>query len=135
MDVNYTGWSVNDSLSFDFTDRPDFNSSAARKLENCFAIRLGAQYQYSEKLQLRGGIGYDQSPLQDGYISPDMPDADKIILSAGCTFKLKKGWSMEGSFAFEDLRERKEEKNRQYNINGTYKSYLYVLGLGLQYQF
>ncbi|MBK7964656.1 MAG: outer membrane protein transport protein [Bacteroidetes bacterium] len=135
LDVNYTGWSVYDSLSFDFPDHPEFNSSVARKLENSFAVRLGVQYQYSEKLQLRGGIGYDQSPVQDGYLLPEMPDADKVILSAGCTFKLKKGWSMEGTFAFQDLRERKEEKNRQYNINGTYKSYLYVLGLGLQYQF
>jgi long-chain fatty acid transport protein len=135
LDLNYTGWSVYDSLSFDFPDRSDFNSGVARNLENSFAVRLGVQYQYNEKLQLRGGIGYDQSPVQDGYILPDMPDADRIILSTGCTYKLKNGWSVEGSFSFEDLRERKEDNNRQYNINGTYKSYLYVLGLGLHYQF
>ena len=86
-------------------------------------------------MQLRGGIGYDQSPVPDGYVNPEMPEADKVVIGVGCTYKLKKGWSVEGSFAFEDLRERKEERNKQENINGTYKSYIYVLGLGLQYQF
>lgn len=135
LDFNYTGWSVYDSLVFLFPDHADLNSSSAKKYENSFALRLGAQYQYSERLQLRGGIGYDQSPVATGYVSPELPDADKIVLSAGCTYKLKKGWSVEGSFVFEDLRERKEENNMQDNMNGTYKSYLYVLGLGLQYQF
>ena len=135
VDFNYTGWSVNDSLVFSYPEYPDLNTSSARKLNNSFAIRVGAKYQYSERMQLRGGIGYDQSPVPDGYINPELPDADKVILGAGCTYKLRKGWSLEGSFAFEDVRERKEERNKQENINGTYKSYIYVLGLGLQYQF
>ncbi len=135
IDFNFTGWSVMDSLVFTYPEYPDLNTSSARKLENSFAIRFGAKYQYSERMQFRGGIGYDQSPVPDGYVNPELPDADKVILGAGCTYKLKKGWSLEGSFAFEDLRERKEERNKQENINGTYKSYIYVLGLGVQYQF
>ena len=135
IDFNFTGWSVMDSLVFTYPEYPDLNTSSARILENSFAIRLGAKYQYSERMQLRGGIGYDQSPVPDGYVNPELPDADKVILGAGCTYKLKKGWALEGSFAFEDLRERKEEGNKQENINGTYKSYIYVLGLGVQYQF
>ncbi|MFN0190117.1 MAG: OmpP1/FadL family transporter [Bacteroidia bacterium] len=135
VDFNFTGWSVVDSLVFSYPDYPGLNTSSARNLKNSFAIRVGAKYQYSERMQLRGGIGYDQSPVPNGYVNPELPDADKIILGAGCTYRLKSGWSLEGTFSFEDLRERKEEKNRQENINGTYKSYIYVLGLGLQYQF
>ncbi|MBK9639394.1 MAG: outer membrane protein transport protein [Bacteroidetes bacterium] len=135
LDVNFTSWNVNDSLVFSYADYPALNTSSARKFKNSFAIRIGAKYQYSERMQLRGGIGYDQSPVPDGYVNPELPDADKVILGAGCTYKLKKGWSLEGSFTFEDLRERKKERNKQENINGTYKSYIYVLGLGLQYQF
>jgi long-chain fatty acid transport protein len=135
LDFNFTGWGVIDSLVFSYSDYPDLNASLARKLKNSFSIRVGAKYQNSERMQLRLGIGYDQSPVPDGYVNPELPDADKIILGVGCTYKLKKGWSIEGSFAYENLRERKEEGNKQDNINGTYKSYIYVLGLGLQYQF
>jgi len=135
FDLNYTGWSVCDSLVFSFKNETQLNSSVVKNYRNTFAIRVGGQYQYSERLQIRGGIAFDQSPVKDGYLSPELPDADKLILSTGCSYKLKKGWSLEASFMFEDLKERKEERNLVNNMNGTYKSYNYVLGLGIQYQF
>jgi hypothetical protein len=36
---------------------------------------------------------------------------------------------------FENLTERKEMHNAADNFNGTYKSFIYILGLGVQYAF
>ena len=135
LDVNYTFWSVYDSLNFIFPDKPSLDSRSGRKYENSFAVRLGAQYKYSEKLNLRGGLAFDKSPVQDGYVSPELPDANRFIVSAGFTLQMKKGWSIEGTLLFEDVRERKEDNNEQNNFNGTYKSYLYGAGVGVQYAF
>ncbi len=135
LDVNYTFWSVYDSLNFIFSDNPSLDNRNGRKYENSFAVRLGAQYKYTERLNVRGGLAFDKSPVQDGYVSPELPDADRFIVSAGFSLQLKKGWSVEGTLLFEDVRERKEENNEQNNFNGTYKSYLYGAGVGLQYAF
>lgn len=135
LDLNYTFWSVYDSLNFLFPDHSSLDSRNARAYENSLAVRLGAQYNYSERLKIRGGLAFDQSPVQDGYVSPELPDADRLIVSAGFTLKMKKGWSVEGTLLFEDVRERKEENNVQNNFNGTYKSYLYGAGVGVQYAF
>ncbi|MBL7923124.1 MAG: outer membrane protein transport protein [Bacteroidia bacterium] len=135
LDFNYTGWEVYDSLIFEFPDQPQLDSRSPKKYKNSFALRLGGQYQYSARLQLRAGLAYDQSPVQDGYLGAELPDADKVIVAAGGSYRLKKGWSLEASFLFENLRERKEDNNVEHNLNGTYKSYLYVAGLGVQYQF
>ena len=135
LDVNYTGWNVYDSLIFDFPDHTDLNSHSPKEYKSSMAVRAGLQYQYSDRLQLRGGAGYDQSPVQDGYLNPDLPDADKSLLTAGCSYKWKKGLTIEASFMFENVKERKESKNIENNFNGTYKTYVYVAGLGIQYQF
>ncbi|HMT28844.1 MAG TPA: outer membrane protein transport protein, partial [Bacteroidia bacterium] len=63
MDVNYTTWKSFDSLEYSFSNHPELNYGSGKYYENTFAIRLGGQYQLSEKLQLRGGIAFDQSPV------------------------------------------------------------------------
>ncbi len=135
LDFNFTGWSVYDSLKFEFTDNPTLNNSEAKKYKSVIAIRLGAEYKYTRKLDLRAGIAYDQSPVKDGYLSPELPDANKFILAGGFTYRVKRHLYFEGSIMFEDVIERKETSNSNDNFNGTYKSYLYIIGLGLQYNF
>ena len=81
MDFNFTGWSVYDSLKFEFTDNTTLNYSEAKKYKSVIAIRLGAEYKYSRKLDLRAGIAYDQSPVKDGYLSPELPDANQRLLT------------------------------------------------------
>lgn len=135
IDVNYTGWEVYDSLVYEFPDQSALNTTAVRNYKNSLAVRLGAQYQYTERLKLRAGLAFDQSPVQNGYMSPELPDADRIIVSGGFTWLWKKGWSIEATLLFEDLKERREDNNVENNFNGTYKSFIYAAGVGIQYMF
>lgn len=135
IDFNYTGWEVYDSLVFTFPDDSKLNTSSVRNYKNSLAVRLGAQYQYSSRLKLRAGLAFDQSPVENGYVSPELPDADRIIVSGGLTWLWKKGWSIEATLLFEDLKERREENNVEDNFNGTYKSFIYAAGVGIQYMF
>jgi long-chain fatty acid transport protein len=135
LDFNFTSWSVYDSLNFDFPDYPSINNENARKYKDVFALRLGVQYTMNYKLALRAGMAYDESPVKDGYLNPELPDANKVVMSCGFTYRIKKHLSAEGSFMFENAKERKESENLENNFNGTYKSYLYIIGLGIQYVF
>ncbi len=134
-DLNFTGWSAYDSLIFTFPDHSSLNSSSARKYKDVFAIRAGGQYIATEKITLRGGIAFDQSPVQDGYVNPDLPDANKLVYSTGLSYQLKSGFSFEGTLMYESLKQRKESDNVENNFNGTYKSTIFILGLGVQYVF
>lgn len=135
LDVNFTGWSVYDSLVVEFKDRPDLAIRSPRKFKNTMAVRVGGQYHYAPRLQLRAGLAFDPSPVQDGYIHPGLPDADRVVISGGFTWLLKKGWSIEGAVQFQEMKERREENNVENNFNGTYKSVVYAAGIGLQYMF
>lgn len=135
LDLNFTGWSVYDSLNFEFPEYPALNNSNARKYKSSYAARIGAQYKSTDKLTIRLGIAYDQTPVKDGYVSPELPDANKFVLAGGLTYRVKRHLYLEGSVMMENVSERKEISNVNTNFNGTYKSYLYIFGLGLQYNF
>lgn len=135
LDMNYTGWKVVDSLNYIFSDHPQLDCREARNYENAIAFRAGIQYQKSERIALRGGMAFDQTPVQDGYVNPEMPDANRLIYTAGISYKLKGGFSADFSLVYENVKERKEVNNMQSNFNGTYKTNSVVGGLGLQYEF
>jgi long-chain fatty acid transport protein len=46
---------------------------------------LGAEYQWSPTIAVRGGIGYEISPITDSVRIPLLPDNDRLWLSAGLT--------------------------------------------------
>jgi long-chain fatty acid transport protein len=48
----------------------------------------GAEYQWSEKLAVRGGVGYEISPITDQVRTPLLPDNDRLWLSVGGTYRL-----------------------------------------------
>jgi hypothetical protein len=48
---------------------------------------------------------------------------------------LKNGWTIEATLLLEEVKERNEENNVENQFNGTYKSFIYAAGIGLQYRF
>jgi long-chain fatty acid transport protein len=135
LDMNYTGWKVYDSLNFIFADNAQLDSRQARNYKNAVAVRAGIQYIKTDRITLRAGLAFDQTPVQDGYVSPELPDANRLIYAAGLSYKLKGNFSVDFSLMYENVKERKEVDNMQTNFNGTYKTNLVVGGLGLQYEF
>lgn len=55
---------------------------------------LGAEYMWNEQLKLRGGVGFEKSPITDDVRMPLLPDNDRLWLSAGGTYQ----WSPKLSF-------------------------------------
>lgn len=82
-DFNYTGWSSYDTLAFDFdnTDTPD--SKTTKAWQNSPTHRFGIEYALNEKFYFRAGGYYDISPIQDGFVSPELPDATQFVPTVG----------------------------------------------------
>ncbi len=55
---------------------------------------IGAEYMWNEQLTLRGGVGFEKSPISDNVRIPLLPDNDRYWLSAGGTYQ----WSPKLSF-------------------------------------
>lgn len=135
-DFNFVGWSSYDSLRIDFAENTDKleDIASARMYRNSWIARVGFQFQPIGRIYLRGGVYYDKSPVQDGYLTPETPDADRIGVTAGATVTLGKNLSVDLSFLFVEGMKR-TDTNLETEFSGTYKSRLVAPGFGLNYQF
>lgn len=135
LDVNYTFWSSYKELKFEFADYPALNSVNPKNYTDVVSIRAGIQSAVSSKLTIRGGIAVDQSPVPAHYLSPELPDNNKLVLSAGASYQVTPNILLEAAFMYENVKERRESDNHDTNFNGTYKSLIYIAGVGAQFTF
>lgn len=67
--------------------RNDLIINVPENFKNVWNASLGADYFVTERLTLRGGIGFDQSPVKNRYRNIQLPDNDRYIVAMGGRFK------------------------------------------------
>lgn len=87
-DVTFTRWSYFNQLAFVFANGQ--TSVTVENWRNTFRGSLGAAYRYSERLKLRGGFGFDQSPVRGAFRTAAIPDSHRKILAVGADYKFSK---------------------------------------------
>ncbi|GAA3947069.1 outer membrane protein transport protein [Hymenobacter algoricola] len=155
LDVNYVEWSAYKSLDFKFRGNNGAGglvstsgqvggsnvSNSRREYEDAVTLRLGGQYQATEALTVRAGASYDFSPVKDGFVTPETPDADRIGITAGLTYKVGEHFGVDVSTQFIDLRKRTQTQQDLIDagttdrIAGTYKTRIVIPGIGFTYSF
>lgn len=88
-DFNYTGWSSYDTLAFDFENPDTPDSKTVKNWKNSPTQRFGLEMEYKKMLYVRVGGYYDVTPIPDGYVSPELPDATQFVPTAGLGLKLQ----------------------------------------------
>lgn len=134
-DVNYVGWKAYDTLAFDYETNTTslVDTKSAREYKNTFAFRLGGQYKIIDALAVRLGVAYGISPVQDGYMTPETPDANRIIYTAGIGYTIKQKFGINASFYFSQL--NREDTNLETGMSGTYKTNVVIPGVSVFYKF
>jgi len=89
--VEWTNWSRIGTSVVNGAPAP---TSIAFQYQDGWLFSLGAEYAWDPKLTLRGGIGYEKSPITDDVRIPLLPDNDRYWVSLGGTYK----WSPKLSF-------------------------------------
>jgi long-chain fatty acid transport protein len=136
LDVNYVGWQSYDSLNIDFAKNSDKLADVAspRLYKNTFIFRTGLQYQLSEIFCIRAGAYYDQSPVNDGYLTPETPDSDKIGISTGFSFAFKKWLYIDASLLYVEGLKR-TDTNLETQFEATYKTKAVIPGINVGIKF
>jgi long-chain fatty acid transport protein len=84
--VEWTNWSRFDELrvKFDTPGVPD--NVTEENWKDTYFFALGANYQLTDKLLLRGGVAYDQTPVRDNFRTARLPDEDRYWVALGTTY-------------------------------------------------
>jgi long-chain fatty acid transport protein len=136
LDINYVGWKSYDSLNIDFAKNSDKLADVAspRLYKNTFIFRTGLQYQISEIFCIRAGAYYDQSPVKDGYLTPETPDSDKIGVSTGLSIAFKKWLYIDASLLYVEGLKR-TDTNIETQFEATYKTKAVIPGINVGIKF
>ncbi|ULJ60511.1 OmpP1/FadL family transporter [Wielerella bovis] len=109
-----------------------------------YKVAVGGSYQYSEPLQLRAGIAFDQSPIKTSQDRLNtMPDANRIWYSVGARYTHKKNHVFETAFTYVDIKDSnfKAEQATGSDVDSKgatsarFKTYASILGMQYTYRF
>ncbi|MFD0976631.1 OmpP1/FadL family transporter [Salinimicrobium gaetbulicola] len=141
FDYNMVFWGVYESLDVDFGDPNIPDSKNPRNYKDASTWRFGAQYTATEKLVLRAGYYYDESPVQEGYFAPETPRNDSMGFTAGLSLDVTSRLAIDASFAYIRFDEVDasydhyiDENGQNVPFGGTYKSVAFIPGLGVTYK-
>ena len=137
IDYNYTYWSIYKELRIEFdNDLPP--SVADKKYKNTNTFRFGAEYQLNDKMFVRAGYYYDQSPVPEGHFSPETPSLDTNNFTFGFGYQMDK-WSFDFSLLYLKGKERTDytfvtgEGPIAHKFGGTYVNNAIIPGIGISY--
>lgn len=110
---------------------------------NTYNLAIGTAYQYNNKLQLLGGIGYDQSPVRSNRNRlSTLPDGNRWLMGTGFQYQWDKHNNINASYAY--LRIQHTSMNQQdhgehvsNNVLGQakYRAHAHIMGLAYNHQF
>ena len=140
IDINRTYWGAYDNLDIEFNNGAG-TSLNPRKYKDANIYRFGLQHKANEKLTVRGGIYFDQSPIQDGFFTPETPRNDAIGYTAGASYKVTERMELDFSFLhlrfkeFEGSYDHIDQSGTLISFGGDYKSSVVAVGFGLNYKY
>lgn len=132
-DYQFVGWSSYDTLAIDFAVNPAARIAQPKLYNDTYILRLGGEYTWNN-WQFRAGYYFDHSPVKTEYLEPLLPDSDRNGFNLGAGYRIADNVRVDVSYLFLKGAQRKAE-NTVLNFDGTYNSYVNLLGFNIGYTF
>ena len=135
-DVSWTGWS-------DFYELRIVRTNGAlvglteEKWDDSYRYSVGVNYRLNDKLTLRGGLAFDETPVSDTYRTARIPDQDRTWIAFGAQYRLSPKSMLDVGYAHlfvKDARINKTETG-PVTLTGTYDASVDILSAQLTLNF
>jgi len=85
-DILWTNWSKFQSLDPKVNPLIDPALSKEQNWDDTFRFSIGTTYQHNDRLTLRAGVAWDESPATSSNVTLRIPDADRTWASVGASY-------------------------------------------------
>lgn len=140
-EVQKTYWSSFDNLTIKGKYKPVL-SITDENWKDVMFYSVGASYKYNDKLKLRFGLAYDNTPVNDYTRTPRIPDSDRIWYSTGAEYQITDNLSMNAGYTYIRAKKNKVALDGSNPHDATrgpvyakYKGNIHLFGLGFNYNF
>ena len=138
-DVQWTGWSSIKELKF-VRSGGTVLGSTPENFDDAWRVAVGANYRHTDRWMFRGGIAWDQSPVNTADRTPRLPDDDRWWLSVGAQYKHSNNLKFDAGFTYIFVDNAQINQNAGSTaanglINGDYKSNVVIFSMQGTYTF
>jgi long-chain fatty acid transport protein len=144
-DLQYTNWSTIGTINVVNTNNGATRDQLRFDFDNAWRIALGANYFSSEKWTFRGGLAWDQSPVNDQNRTVRLPDNDRYWISLGAQYKFGKGGALDFGYSHLFIQSPDINQSKQQvlpgpltvtnNVTGSYDNSVDIIGVQLTWTF
>ncbi len=133
LDVEWTGWSSFQEAGIDLAQEVPpaglTDITIPQDWRDVWAYKLGADCRVSERISLRAGYAFLNTPVPEATLTPAHPDADQHNVSLGFGWHYGP-WIIDGYYNYGRFMQREVDNTLLF---GTYDNTIHYLGLSLGY--
>lgn len=141
FDAMRTRWSAYKTLVIDYESPlfPNYPASVSsdKNWKDTWRFQFGAEYALTDRVDLRAGYVYDQSPVNDTYEDFAVPCSDRQIVSAGIGWKVDESWVVDAFYGYLWMDDRTYEARPKAGIVALTRedAHAHMAGFSLTYKF
>jgi long-chain fatty acid transport protein len=120
--AEWANWSRFKSLDLALAGVPTL--STPEKWKDSWFFSTGAEYALNDKVNLRGGVAYEISPVPDATRTPRLPDNDRIWLSAGASYKFNDWFTTNIAYSHVFIKDGSVALTSPSPLTATFKQHL-----------
>jgi len=126
-DITRTGWSSVQQLQVIRTTGAGTGTTLNTlqfQWDDTWRYAVGANYKFNPQTKLRMGVAFDETPTNDTYRSPRLPDQDRTWLAFGVQYKPSKSSILDFGYAHEFIKDAKinNSQGAAGQLTGTFKN-------------
>lgn len=139
-DVTWTGWSDFDELRI-VRSNGTLLGVTPENWSDSYRYSVGANYRVNDKLTLRSGVAYDETPVSDAYRTVRIPDESRTWLSFGAQYRLTKQSTLDFGYAHLFVKDASISKTENLlvigdvTVTGTYDASVDILSAQFTHNF
>lgn len=100
-EFQWQNWSALDGLQFSASNIAAGGvQTETFNYDDSIYVAAGLEYDFTEQLTLRTGVGYDQTPTTDADRSARIPDEDRIWLSVGASYQVTQDMKVDLAYSY-----------------------------------
>lgn len=139
-DVTWTGWSSLQQLQIIRTSGP-LSGATLNTLQfqwdDTWRYAIGANYKLSPQTKLRFGVAFDETPTNDQFRTPRLPDQDRTWVALGVQYRPSKTGILDIGYAHEFIKDAKVSNSQGAagQLVGTFKNQADILSIQYSHSF
>jgi long-chain fatty acid transport protein len=141
-DLQYTHWSTVGTINVVNSNNGVTADTLRFDFEDAWRVALGVNYFSSEKWTIRGGLAWDQSPVNDQNRTVRLPDNDRFWVALGAQYKFGKGGAVDVGYSHLFVQSPSINQTKQQpgtvisnNVAGDYDSSVDIIGVQFTWTF